>query len=258
MGNALRGLNMPVLADAAIKTWFAMETKLFLAAWLLIGNLRMEEAYRCLVLMSSTPKSAAREDLWAAFSELADESAISRQPGVWRRMLHDIIPARPAEFRSETLLARTEMLRGCDYARLASILDGKHPAEYPVQEVKITSGKVVYLLHFHDAGLVFNIIRARLKTEPITADVLHKTHMGAMHRYGKHYPTDCHKIMANELTKEMRAQVEEQSAKKPRLDCAAQPNADTMTETKSQEVAVTPSGSASVASSSSPPTQAPA
>jgi hypothetical protein len=96
--------------------WFAIEKKLFLAAWLVTGNLTMEEAYRCLVLMEGNPEAStpAREALWAACSGLAEENSRARQPCEWRRTLHDIIPTRPAEFCTATLLVRRAMLDGCD------------------------------------------------------------------------------------------------------------------------------------------------
>ena len=114
------------------------------------------------------------------------------------------------------------------------------------------------LKDFHDTGLVFNIIRGRLKTEPITADVLQETRLGLiLQGYGKCHPIAVHKMTAKELVNQMKSQLEAPT-KKPRLDCAVQPNADAIAQTKSQEVAVTPSGSASMASSCSPPTHHPA
>jgi hypothetical protein len=127
-----------------------------------------------------------------------------------------------------------------------------------VQEVTLESGTVLHLLHFHDTGLVFNIIRGRLKTEPITADVLRETRLRLiLQGYSKCHPIPVYKMTANEPVKQMKSQLEART-KKPRLDFAVQPNADTIAQTKSQEIAVTPSGSASMASSCSPPTHPPA
>ena len=93
--------------------------------------------------------------------------------------------------------------------------------------------------------MVFNAIRTRLKTEPITAEMLTETRLGAiLHRYSKFHPIRDHNLTANELLNEMKPRIGEQSAKKARLDCAVQPNADTIAQTTSQEVAVMPSSSA--------------
>ena len=79
VGNLLRGRDMEVITDAAGSVLYAMESKLFLAAWLVTGNLTLEDAHRCLVQMSATPETATKDALCAACPGFEAQNVDARQ-----------------------------------------------------------------------------------------------------------------------------------------------------------------------------------
>jgi hypothetical protein len=212
-----RGINIMMVTTCMMDAWSSLSTKTILAAWVLTGNVNIDEGIRILRHMDVETKDATREDLFAAASELSRENVDARQPDHMRRTLDDIVPT-PGVSATDWAL-RNATLREAPWRALAGILRGDN-ADFGTTPFE-HSGKKYTLLSMTHAGKVLHCIRRKATREPISRQDLQDSGIGhILQKYANSFPVALVRKQAQDMVCLLKAQFKEQRARLDALSAA--------------------------------------